>query len=88
MLDGHGGVVIGSEMSGSVRNVTISNCVFEGTDRGIRIKSRRGRGGAVEDIRINNIVMTKVMCPLIMNLYYFCGEGGKADIVKDKILSQ
>ena len=84
MLYGHGGVVIGSEMSGSIRNVTISNCIFEGTDRGIRLKSRRGRGGSVEDIRINNIVMTKVMCPLIMNLYYFCGEGGKADIVKDK----
>ena len=43
MLAGHGGVVIGSEMSGSVRKVTISNCVFDGTDRGIRIKSTRGR---------------------------------------------
>ena len=48
MLSGHGGVVIGSEMSGSVRKVTISNCVFDGTDRGIRIKSTRGRGGVVE----------------------------------------
>ena len=84
MLDGHGGVVIGSEMSGSVRNITISNCVFEGTDRGIRIKSRRGRGGVVEDVRVNNIIMKKVMCPLVMNLYYYCGKGGKDDIVKDK----
>ena len=48
MLSGHGGVVIGSEMSGSVRKVTISNCVFDGTDRGIRLKSTRGRGGIVE----------------------------------------
>jgi polygalacturonase len=45
MVHGHGGVVIGSEMSGGVRNVVISNCVFEGTDRGIRIKSRRESGG-------------------------------------------
>ena len=45
MLSGHGGVVIGSEMSGGVRRVTISNCVFDGTDSGIRLKSSRGRGG-------------------------------------------
>ncbi len=57
MLAGHGGVVIGSEMSGSVRKVVISNCVFDGTDRGIRIKSTRGRGGIVEDIQVDNIVM-------------------------------
>ena len=43
MLHGHGGVVIGSEMSGGVRNVAISNCVFCGTERGIRLKSRRAR---------------------------------------------
>lgn len=84
MVHGHGGVVIGSEMSGSVRNVVISNCVFEGTDRGIRIKSRRGRGGAVEDICVNNIIMKKVMCPLVMNLYYFCGKGGKEKLVGSK----
>lgn len=60
MLSGHGGVVIGSEMSGSVRKVTISNCVFDGTDRGIRIKSTRGRGGVVEDIRVSNIVMSNI----------------------------
>lgn len=39
MAHGHGGIVIGSEMSGGVRNVVISNCIFEGTDRGIRIKN-------------------------------------------------
>lgn len=44
MVHGHGGVVLGSEMSGDIRNVTISNCVFKQTDRGIRMKSRRGRG--------------------------------------------
>ena len=60
MLAGHGGVVIGSEMSGGVRKVAISNCIFDGTDRGIRLKSTRGRGGVVEDIRVSNIVMSNI----------------------------
>ena len=76
MAHGHGGVVIGSEMSGGVRRVVISNCVFTGTDRGIRMKSRRGRGGAIEDIRVSNIIMENVLCPLTMNLYYACGAWG------------
>jgi polygalacturonase len=60
MLSGHGGVVIGSEMSGGVKNITISNCIFDGTDRGIRIKTTRGRGSAVEDIRVDNIIMKNI----------------------------
>jgi polygalacturonase len=60
MLSGHGGVVIGSEMSGDVKKITISNCVFDGTDRGIRIKTTRGRGGVVEDIRVDNIIMKNI----------------------------
>lgn len=84
MVHGHGGVVIGSEMSGGIRNVVISNCVFEGTDRGIRLKSRRGRGGVVEDIRVNNIIMKRLICPFVLNLYYFCGPGGKEKVVWDK----
>ncbi len=80
MARGHGGVVIGSEMSGGVRRVVISNCVFTGTDRGIRLKSRRGRGGVVEDIRVTNIVMENVLCPLTMNLYYACGAWGDPTI--------
>jgi hypothetical protein len=78
MADGHGGVVIGSEISGDVRNVVIANCVFVGTDRGIRLKSRRGRGGVVEDVRVTNVVMTDVLCPLTMNLYYAPGAWGDA----------
>ena len=71
MLSGHGGVVIGSEMSGSVRKVTISNCVFDGTDRGIRIKSTRGRGGVVEDIRVINIIMSNIKREaVVLNLKY------------------
>jgi polygalacturonase len=71
MLDGHGGVVIGSEVSGDVRKVTISNCVFDGTDRGIRLKSARGRGGIVEEIRVDNIVMKNIKDEaIVMNLFY------------------
>jgi polygalacturonase len=60
MLRGHGGVVIGSEMSGNVKRVTITNCIFEGTDRGIRLKTMRGRGGVIEDLRVSNIVMNNM----------------------------
>jgi polygalacturonase len=77
---GHGGVVIGSEMSGGVKNVVISNCVFIGTDRGIRIKSRRGRGGIIEDIRVSNLIMDGVLCPFTMNLYYHIGVRGNTDV--------
>lgn len=71
MLSGHGGVVIGSEMSGGVRKVTISNCIFDGTDRGIRLKSTRGRGGVVEDIRVSNIVMRNIKQEaVVLNLKY------------------
>jgi polygalacturonase len=83
MAHGHGGVVIGSEMAGGVRNVVIANCIFEGTDRGIRLKSRRGRGGVVEDIRVTNIIMTGVLCPFTINLYYACGAWGDK-VVSDK----
>ncbi len=71
MLSGHGGVVIGSEMSGDVRRVAISNCIFQGTDRGIRLKSTRGRGGTVEDIRVSNIVMNDIRQEaIVFNLKY------------------
>lgn len=66
MLSGHGGVVIGSEMSGDVKKITISNCIFDGTDRGIRIKTTRGRGGVVEDIRVDNIVMKNIKAQAIV----------------------
>lgn len=71
MLSGHGGVVIGSEMSGGVKKITISNCVFDGTDRGIRIKSTRGRGGVVEDIRVDNVIMKNIKKEAVkLNMFY------------------
>ncbi|MDR3340782.1 MAG: glycoside hydrolase family 28 protein [Candidatus Symbiothrix sp.] len=71
MLSGHGGVVIGSEMSGGVKKVAISNCVFFGTDAGIRLKAARGRGGVVEEIRVDNIVMNDIQKnAFIFDLFY------------------
>ncbi|MEI6945931.1 glycoside hydrolase family 28 protein [Paraflavisolibacter sp. H34] len=71
MLSGHGGVVIGSEMSGGVKKIAISNCIFDGTDRGIRIKSARGRGGVVEDIRVDNIIMKGIRDQaIVLDLQY------------------
>ncbi len=57
MYQGHGAVVIGSETSGGIRNITASNCVSVGTDCGIRIKSQRGRGGVLQNFRFDNWVI-------------------------------
>ena len=72
---GHGGFVVGSEMSGGVRNILVNRCQFLGTDVGLRFKSTRGRGGIVENININNISMTDIKTDAItFNMYY----GGKS----------
>ena len=77
VFKGHGGFVVGSEMSGGVRNVSVSNCQFLGTDVGLRFKSKRGRGGVVENIWIRNIAMMDIPTePITFNLYY----GGKSAV--------
>lgn len=68
----HGGFVIGSEMSGSVRNIFVKNLTFNGTDCGLRFKSVRGRGGVVENIWMEDIRMNNIPTDAInFNLYYF-----------------
>ena len=79
---GHGGFVVGSEMSGGVKNIQVNNCQFLGTDVGLRFKSTRGRGGIVENIYIKNISMTDIKTDAItFNMYY----GGKsvAEMLED-----
>jgi polygalacturonase len=67
----HGGFTIGSEMSGGVRNVHVSNCTFMGTDVGLRFKTTRGRGGIVEDIYVSNVRMENLGGEAIsFNMYY------------------
>ena len=68
---GHGGLVIGSEMSGGVRNVFMEDCQFEGTDRAIRIKSRADRGGVVENIFARNLKVKNMQREVvILNMDY------------------
>lgn len=66
----HGAVTIGSETSGSVRNLVASNITADGTTNGIRIKSRRGRGGVVENIRFDNWTMRNVGTAIVVTNYY------------------
>jgi polygalacturonase len=65
MYQGHGAIVIGSETSGDVRDIVASNIVAKGTDRGIRIKSQRGRGGVVENVRCDNFVIENALSQAI-----------------------
>jgi len=71
VFHGHGGFVVGSEMSGGVKNCLVRNCTFSGTDVGLRFKSTRGRGGVVEGIWIENIAMNNIQQEaLLFDLFY------------------
>jgi polygalacturonase len=71
----HGAVVLGSEIAGGIRNVVVSNITCDGTQMGIRIKSRRGRGGYIEDVRFNNWTMRNVGQAIsVTNFYMMEGE--------------
>ena len=77
VFHGHGGFVVGSEMSGGVQNIKVTDCRFLGTDVGLRFKSCRGRGGVVENIYIEDIVMMNIPTePLLFDLHY----GGKSAV--------
>ena len=71
----HGAVTIGSETSGWIRNLVASNITCNGTQMGVRIKSRRGRGGGVEDVRFENWTMENVGQGInVTNFYIMEGE--------------
>lgn len=73
MIDGHGGVVIGSEISAGVNNVFVENCIMDSPnlDRAIRIKTNSRRGGVIEDIFVRNLeVGTVKECVLKLNMFY------------------
>ncbi|MDD3189603.1 MAG: glycoside hydrolase family 28 protein [Fermentimonas sp.] len=75
VFQGHGGFVVGSEMSGGVKNISVKNCQFLGTDVGLRFKSNRGRGGVVENIFISDIYMFNIATEsFLFDLFY----GGKS----------
>lgn len=85
---GHGGVVIGSEMSGGVMNVTAEKCLMTSTDRGLRIKTRRGRGktAVISNLVFRDVVMKNVQSPFVMNMFYFCDADGHSEYVQSREL--
>lgn len=81
----HGGFTIGSEISGGVRNVHLNDCLFLGTDVGLRFKSARGRGGIVEKIDVSNVCMADIVGNAIdFNMYY----GGRAPLDENGELTE
>ena len=86
LLDGHGGVTVGSEMAGGVRKVRAHHCYMKGNDRALRIKTRRDRGkdGVVDNILFRDVRMDGVKMPLVVNSFYFCDADGKTDRVQSR----
>lgn len=79
MKDGHGGVVIGSEMSGSCRNVFVEDCVMDSPnlERALRIKTNSIRGGVVENVYMRNVTVGEVSDAVIrINFHYEEGDAG------------
>jgi len=95
VFHGHGGFVIGSEMSGGVKNLFINNCNFLGTDVGLRFKTARGRGGVVENIFISDINMTNIPGEAVLfDMYYMAkdpvpkaGEKNELPVMKTEPLN-
>jgi hypothetical protein len=76
----HGAVTIGSETAGGMRNIVASNITALDTENGIRIKSRRGRGGVIEDLRFDNWAMENVGVGIVVTSYYMMeGEAAPKD---------
>jgi polygalacturonase len=76
MKDGHGGVVIGSEMTGGARNVFAENCIMDSPnlDRALRIKTNSVRGGFVENVYMRNVTIGQV-AEAVLKINFFYGEG-------------
>lgn len=86
MQYGHGAVVLGSEMSGGIKDLNVERCIFDQTDRGLRIKTRRGRGDTaiIDGVAFSKILMKNVLTPLVINMFYFCDPDGKTEYVWSK----
>jgi polygalacturonase len=80
MKDGHGGVTIGSEASGDVRNVFVDNCKMDSPQLNavLRIKTNSYRGGKIENIFMRNCPVGQVAGAVLdIDLFYEEGEGGE-----------
>ena len=71
---GHGAVTLGSELAAGCRNLSVTQCYFRATDRGLRIKTRRGRGkdSVITNVLFDGIRMDKVLTPIVINMWYNC----------------
>ena len=71
---GHGAVTLGSELAAGCRNLSVTQCYFRATDRGLRIKTRRGRGkdSVITNVLFDNIRMDQVLTPIVINMWYNC----------------
>jgi polygalacturonase len=80
MKDGHGGVVIGSEMTGGARNVFAENCTMDSPnlDRALRIKTNSVRGGVVENVYMKNVTIGQV-AEAVLKINFYYGEGDTGD---------
>ena len=89
MHDGHGAVVLGSEAAGGIKDLVVRDCDFRRTDRGLRVKTRRGRGNDAvnEGILFENIHMDHVLTPFVVNAFYFCDKDGKTDYAQSTFCS-
>jgi len=87
MKDGHGGVVIGSEISGGARNIFAERCRMDSPqlDRALRIKSNSVRGGTVEHVYMRDVTIGQVAEAVVtVNFFYEEGDAGKfPPIVRD-----
>ena len=81
MEAGHGGVVIGSEISGGARNIFVEHCSMSSPDleRGIRFKTNSIRGGVIEHIRYRDITIGEVQNAIVIDFHYEEGDAGKFD---------
>lgn len=86
MENGHGAVTVGSEMAGGVIDMLVEKCRFYNTDRGLRIKTRRGRGkdAILDQITFRDIEMEQVMSPFTANAFYFCDPDGRTEFVQSR----
>jgi len=82
---GHGAVTLGSETACGVKDLSVTRCLFDSTDRGLRIKTRRGRGKHcdITGIVFENILMKSVITPVVINMWYNCCDPDRfSDYVK------
>ena len=86
MEDGHGAVTLGSEMAGGIVDLAVEDCIFRHTDRGLRVKTRRGRGkdAVLDQITFRNLDLDHVMTPLVVNSFYFCDPDGRTPYVQSR----